>query len=52
MNELERLQQKFSDEIKRYGITSVRVVDRNLYLESDYLIPYELRCSIEYELLY
>lgn len=52
MNQLDKLREKFSSEIKWYGITSVRVQDGNLYIDSDEPIPYELRYSIEVELLY
>lgn len=51
MNHLPSLRDKFSDEIIKYGITSVIVTDGRVYIESAEKIPYELFNSIEYYLL-
>lgn len=50
-NELTKLRAKFDSDIKRYGITSVTINDRLVIIESYEPIPYNLRYSIENELL-
>lgn len=48
---LEKLQSKFSDEIKRYGITDVKKVNGEVIITSVERIPWELYESIKIELL-
>jgi len=51
MNHLTQLRDKFAQEIKQYGITSVTVIDGRVYVESAEKLPWELFNSIECELL-
>lgn len=48
---LEKLQSKFADEIKRYGITDVKKVNGEVIITSLERIPWELYESIKIELL-
>jgi len=51
MNQLSKLQSKFSEEIKRYGITEVTVISGIVEIRSLERIPWELFESIKCELL-
>lgn len=51
MNHLPILREKFSQEIKQYGITAVTVSEGRIKVEADEKIPYELFNSIKNYLL-
>jgi len=51
MNQLPKLQNKFSYEIKLYQISEVKVISGNVEIRSETRIPWELFESIKHELL-
>lgn len=51
MNQLPKLQLKYSSEIKQYGISEVYIYEGRVKIKSESNIPYELFCSIECYLL-
>lgn len=52
MNQLELLCNKFANEIKLYGIRSVKIIGGGIEIDSEGRIPYELFASMQQELLY
>jgi len=51
MNQLSKLQTKFSEEIKRYQITEITVISGTVEITAKERIPWELFESIKCELL-
>ena len=50
-NLLSQLQDKFSKEIKSFGITEIFFIDGEMYTTSKYTLPFELMEEIEKEAL-
>ena len=52
MNQISLLRDKFANEIKLYGIRSVKTVAGTIEIDSEIRLPYELFASIQQEVLY
>ncbi len=52
MNKISLLRDKFANEIKLYGIRSVKAVAGTIEIDSESRLPYELFASIQQEVLY